>query len=84
MVARQELETLLRRKEDVSVFGIKEEKPSFQKTSQKLSHVSTRPHLPTEAVRLWQMGTKANLPIHLFRSKDVLWILLPDFFMPRK
>jgi len=30
------------------------------------------------------MGTKANLPIHFFRSKYVLWILLLDFFMPRK
>lgn len=30
------------------------------------------------------MTTKANLPVHVFRSKDVLCILLLDFFMPRK
>lgn len=78
LVACQELKTFLKRKKkDPSVLGIKEE-------TSKIITVATRTRLPAEAVRLWQMGTKANLPIHLFRSKDVLWILLLDFFMPRK
>lgn len=41
-------------------------------------------HVPAEAVRLWQVGAEANLPVHLFRGKDVLWVLLLDFFMPGK
>lgn len=40
--------------------------------------------VPTEAVRLRQVGAEANLPVHLFRGKDVLWVLLLDFFMPGK
>lgn len=77
LAACHKLETLLKRKEDPSELGTEEE-------SSKIIRVATRRHLPAEAVRLWQMGTKANLPIHLFRSKDVLWILLLDLFMPRK
>lgn len=62
---------------------IKEEEPSFRRPEVSPPAVM-RTHIPAEAVRLRQVGAETNLPVHLLRGKDVLWVLLLDLFMPGK